>query len=45
LTRITGTLHKDTCTFLKIISLLILVRTRKVSGKSVEKIKTHIYVK
>jgi hypothetical protein len=40
-TRITGTLHEDLYTFMK-ISYWILLRMRNVSDKFVEKIKTHI---
>jgi hypothetical protein len=41
LTRITDTLHEDLSTFM-IISRSIFLRTRNVSKKVVEKIKTHI---
>jgi hypothetical protein len=41
MTRITGTLQEDLCTFI-IISLLILLTMRNVSDKSVDKIKTRI---
>jgi hypothetical protein len=41
MTRITGTLHEDLCTFV-IISRWILLRIRNFSDKIVEKIKTHI---
>ena len=40
LTRLTGTLHEDPCTF--IIPSWILLRMRNVSDKIVEKFKTHI---
>jgi hypothetical protein len=37
----TGTLHEDLCTFI-IIYRLMFLRIRNVSGKFVDKIKTHI---
>jgi len=40
MTRITGTLHEDPCTFMVISRLIIIMR--HVSEKYAEKIKTHI---
>jgi hypothetical protein len=42
MTRITGTLHEDVCTFMTIPRSLIL-RLTNVSEKCVEKIKAHIF--
>ena len=41
LTRVSGTLYENVCTFMT-ISHLILLKNRHVSDKVVEKIKTHI---
>jgi len=42
LTRVTGTLHEDVCTFMT-IPRGILLRMRDVSDKTVEKINTHTH--
>ena len=41
MTRLTGTLNTDQCTFVT-VSCSVLLRMRNISGKIVEKIKTHI---
>jgi hypothetical protein len=41
LTRVTGTLHEDPCTSI-IISRSVLLRMSNLSGRFMEKIKTHI---